>query len=276
MKRLLIAFALTAGAAAPALGDEADLTRRIAQAQSELAAVDQRLDRLEAQLQNQGLIGLLNQINALKQETARLRGVQEEQAHQLAQAEQRQKTLYADLDERMKELAGHVAELRAALQASQAANPSRPPPAESVRLQPAKSLSGVSEAAPEPVTDVDTRSYDAALSQFKAGDYQGAVKSFQTFYGKHAASQLAPNALYWMGLAYAVQGDYGKAAAAYEKLIAEHATSSKVPDAMVSLGRAFLQMGDPAAARAQLEGVVSKYPTSRSAETARKLLSTFE
>lgn len=273
MKRLALLALLTAAAPAPA--DEADLARRVAQSQSEMAAVAQRLDRLEAQTQNQGLISLLNQLNALKQEVARLRGVQEEQSHQLAQTEQRQKTLYADLDDRLKTLAEQIATLRTDLQASQAAATPRPP-AEAVRLQPAKSLAGVAEQPGEPAADVDTRAYDAALSQFKAGDYPGAVKSFQTFYGKHAGSQLAPNALYWMGLAYAVQGDYGKAAAAYEKLISGHAASSKVPDAMVSLGRALLQMGDPAAARAQLDAVVSKYPASKSAETARKLLSTFE
>lgn len=273
--RLLPALLLV-GASLPAMAQDADMVRRLAQTQSELAAVDQRLDRLEAQLQNQGLIGLLNQINALKVELARLRGMQEEQAHQMGLAVQRQKTLFADLDERVRDLDDKQDALREALKASQTTTPSRAATADAVRLQPAQSLGVMAQTSMEPAADDATQSYDAALSQFKSGDYPSAVLAFQSYYGKHPASQLAPNALYWMGLGLAVQGDYTKAAAAYEKLIADHATSNKVPDAMVSLARAYLQLGDPTAARTQLEGVVNKYPASKSADSARKLLATFD
>lgn len=265
--RALNFLLVAALAAAPAWASEADMQRRLAENQAELASINQRLDRLEAQLQNQGLIGLLNQISALKAEVSKLRGAQEEQAHQLAQADKRGKALYGDLDERLKELSTQLNDLAA----------SRPPaqvPAEAVRLQPAQSLGGTAPAGVEPAAAEDNKMYEAALTHFKSGDYKTAVSALQAFLASHAKSPLAPNALYWMGLAYGSLGDFAKAAAAYDKLISGHPGSNKVPDAMLSLGRAHLQLGDPAAARTQLDALVAKYPTSKSAESARKLLAT--
>lgn len=260
--------ALTAGLWGPVWAGEADLLRRLAENQAELAAVNQRLDRLEAQLQNQGLIGLLNQISALKAEVSKLRGTQEEQAHQLAQADKRGKALYEDLDERLKELSEQLSQLAAS-------RPQPPTPAEAIRLQPAHSLGGTALPGGEPTaTAEDTRMYESALTHFKAGDYKTSVNALQAFIASHPKSALAANALYWMGLAYGSLGEHAKAAAAYDKLISDHPGSSKVPDALLSLARAHLQLGDPAAARARLDAVVAKYPTSKSAETARKLLAT--
>jgi len=286
--RILAAWLLVA--LAGAAGAQESGTPPGSPPQVQRAGLEQRVGNLEAQLQTQGLIGLLNQLQALKTEVARLRGMMEEQAHLARQLEQRQKTLYADLDERLKRLdeglggqeeqlqrlAEQVDGLRASVKAGLSAPEARAIPAESVRLQPARSLGAVTEPALAPLPEDVTQAYDAALNQFKAGDYPGAVLAFQAFYGQHTGSSLAPNALYWMGLAYAVQGEYIKAAAAYEKLIAEHAASTKVPDALVSLARSYLQLGDTAAARKQLDAVLARYPASKSAESARKLLDTLE
>lgn len=258
---------LIAALAAPAWASEADLARRLAENQAELAAANLRLDRLEAQLQNQGLIGLLNQINALKAEVSKLRGAQEEQTHQQAQADKRNKALYGDLDERLNELSGRLDDLAASLPAASA-------PADSMRLQPAQSLGGSPPAGGDAATAEDSRMYEAALTHFKSGDHRAAVSALQAFMASHPKSPLVPNALYWMGLAYGSLGDFAKAAASYDKLISTHPGSGKVPDAMLSLARSHLQLGDPAAARTQLDALVAKYPGTKSAESARKLLGT--
>lgn len=257
---------LAAALAAPAWAGEADVLRRLAENQAELASVNQRLDRLEAQLQNQGLIGLLNQLNALKAEVSRLRGAQEEQTHQLAQTDKRNQALYGDLDDRLNVLSNRVDDL--------AANQSAAAPVDAMRLQPAQSLGGSPLPGGEAVPAEDTRMYEAALTHFKSGDHKAAVAALSGFLASHAKSPLAPNALYWMGLAYGSLGDFGKAAASYDKLITAYPGNAKVPDAMLSLARSHLQLGNPAAARAQLDALVTKYPGTKSADSARKLLAT--
>lgn len=258
---------LIASLAAPAWANETDLPRRLAETQAALVSSNQRLDRLEAQLQNQGLMGLLNQINALKADVSRLRGAQEEQAHQLAQADKRNKALYGDLDERLNDLSSR-------LDALAASPPAVSAPSDTMRLQPAQSLGGTLPAGGEAATAEDNRVYESALNHFKTGDHKAAVSALQAFLASHPKSPLVPNALYWLGLAYGSLGDFAKAAASYDKLIRTHPGSGKVPDAMLSLARSHLQLGDPAAARAQLEALVARYPGTKSAESARKLLAT--
>lgn len=232
-----------------------ELALRLAEARQDIKAVEDRLARLEAMLNNQGLLGLLNQVNELKAEVARMRGAQEEQAHALGLAEKRQKELYADLDARIRELANRPVAA----------------PAEAVRLQPSKSLT------PAPAdAQAESKAYEAALGHFRVGDYPTAVSSFQVFLKDYPDAAMASNAYYWLGLAHASLGDYASAVKAYQKLLKDFPSSNKAPDAMVSLARSQLQLGDAAAAREMLDQVLLKYPQTRAAENARKLLATLK
>lgn len=234
-----------------------DLALRQNEMRQDMRALEDRLRRMEAQLGNQGLLNMLNQMAELRAELARLRGQQEEQQHAIAQTQRRQKELYEDLDNRIKELA------------SRPAAPTVVP--EAIQLQPSRTLLGSGLDARS-----ESRSYEAALTQFRAGDYKAAVSSFQSFLADYPSASLASNAYYWLGLAHASLGDYGSAVLAYQKLIDDFPASNKVSDAMLSLARARIQMGETAAAQSLLEQLVARYPQSRAAENARKLLTTLK
>ncbi len=245
---------LAAGPAMSAVTLE-ELALRQNETRQDMRALEDRLRRLEAQLSNQGLLNLLNQMAELKADVARLRGQLEEQQYAMAETQRRQKTLYEDLDSRLKELA------------------SRPVTAapEPVQLQPSRTLLGAGFD-----TRSESRSYEAALTQFRSGDYSAAVSAFQAFLGEYPNGSLASNAYYWLGLAHANLGDYASAIQAYQKLLNDFPTSSKVPDAMLSLARARIQTGETAAAQALLDQLVARFPQSRAAENARKLLTTLK
>lgn len=247
---------LMAGAAPIQATSLDEVALRQNEMRQDVRAVEDRLSRLEAMLNNQGLLNLLNEINQLKAEVARLRGTQEEQAHALAQSDRRQKELYADLDARLKEVAARSV---------------APPPKDAVRLQPATTLQAT-PADPQ----AENRAYEAALGHFRAADYRTAVGAFEDFLRQHPDAGLASNAYYWMGLAHATLGDYAAAVQAYRKLLADYPASGKAPDAMVSLARAQIQLGEPASAQDLLEQVIAKHPASRAAENARKLLATLK
>ncbi len=232
-----------------------ELESRQREMRQDLKAVEDRLARLETTLNSQGLLNLLNQINELKMELARLRGLQEEQLNAINQSDRRQKELFEDLDSRLKDLA------------------SRPvaAPVEPVKLQASPALL-VSPQEPQS----ENKAYEAALGHFRSGDYRAAVTALQAFIKEYPSGSLASNAHYWLGLAYASLGDHASAVQVYQKLLKEFPSSNKVPDAMVSLARAHIQLGELASAQALLEQVVAKHAQSRAAENARKLLTTLK
>lgn len=234
-----------------------ELALRQNETRQDMRALEDRLRRIEAQLSNQGLLNLLNQIAELKTELARLRGLQEEQHNALTQMQRRQKDLYEDLDSRIKDLAS-----RPALPALAA---------EAIQLQPSRTLLGTRLDARS-----ESRSYEAALTQFRSGDYNAAVNSFKAFLADYPSGGLASNAYYWLGLAHASLGDHASAIQAYQKLIDDFPASNKVPDAMLSLARSRIQMGDAAAAQSLLDQLVARFPQSRAAENGRKLLTTLK
>jgi len=234
-----------------------ELALRQAETRQDMRALEDRLRRIEVQLSNQGLLNLLNQLAELRAELSRLRGQQEEQQHAIAQTQRRQKELYEELDSRIKELASRPA--------AAAVVP------EAIQLQPSRTLLGASLDARS-----ESRSYEAALTQFRSGDYQAAVSAFRAFLADYPNGSLASNALYWLGLAHASLGDYASAVQAYQRLLNDFPASNKVPDAMLSLARARLQMGETAAAQSLLDQLVARHPQSRAAENARKLLTTLK
>lgn len=233
-----------------------ELALRQNETRQDVRALEDRFRRIESQLSSQGLLNLLNQIAELKAEIARLRGQQEELLYTLAQTQRRQKDIYEDLDSRIRELA----------------NRPQPavPAAEAIQLQPSRTLLGGGDLQSE------TRSYESALAQFRAGDYAGAVRGFQAFLRDYPSGSLASNALYWLGLAQATLGNYPAAVEAYQRLLNDFPTSNKVPDAMLSLARARLQIGEKAAALTLLDQLVARFPQTRAAENARRLLATLK
>ena len=222
-------------------------------------AQDERIARLEAKMQNQGLLNLLNQVDAMKTEIARLRGANEELTQQLAVSDKRVKDLFADLDTRIKELANRPAAA-----------------SESVHLHTTPNLLAPPPAAASADTEAETHAYEAAQSLVKGGKYKEAVVALQAFLKQFPNGTLAANAQYWTGFAHFAMSDFKNSAVSYQQLLKDYPNSAKVPDAMFSLARAQVQLDDLEGARGLLEQLVARYPTSKAAENGKKLLATFK
>src|SRR5439155_855027 len=96
----------------------------------------------------------------------------------------------------------------------------------------------------EGATPGEAKAYQAALDQFKLGNYPMAVSAMQGFLVTYPGSSLAANAQYWIGMAYSGQRDYKSAIAAQRKLLAAWPDSPKAPDAMLSIASAQETMGE--------------------------------
>jgi tol-pal system protein YbgF len=249
-RRFLAALALLAPVAAHAgLFDDEEARRQInsirSQIDSNQKALDERLKRLEAMGQERSdrtAVDLLQLIESLKQDMAKLRGQIEVLTNQTEQLERRQKDLYVDLDNRMRKMEQTSAQLQDKL------------------------------AQAERDAQAETKAYETALSQFKLGNYQLSITGFQNFLATYPNSALAPNAQYWIGNAHYAMRDYKAAIAAQQKVVSSWPEHPKAPDALLDIAGYQAEMGDNKAARESLNALVKKYPTSPAAEKARQRL----
>jgi tol-pal system protein YbgF len=275
----LIVLALVAAAqlaiapAHAALFDDDEARKRIELLKSRVDQLESslggRLGTLESTVKSQGLVDLLRDVEQIKADIAKLRGQYEVLTYELEQAQKRQRDLYLDLDGRLRKLEGAAGAAAAAPSAPPAAESA--PPASAGVAAPAGTPARPLAAAADIVTE--QRAYDAALDQFKSGNYAAAVASFQAFARAHSRSPLAPSALYWAGNAQYALKDFRTAIATQRQLIAMYPDSQKVPDAMLNIASCLVELGDTAGARRTLEEIVAKYPSSEAVGKARQRLS---
>ena len=241
---LLLGLCLVTGAARAGLFDDdearKDLAALRAQVGANQKAVEERLARIETLVQDRA-IELAKLIDELKQDLARMRGQIEVQANQIETLDRRQKDLYVDLDARLRKL-----EASAQAQEKQAAS------------------------APDPLAE--GKAYEAALNQFKLGNYQSSVAAFQSFLATYPDSQQVSSAQYWIGNAYYALRDYKTAIAAQQKVLASWPNSAKAPDALLNIASCQAEMGEVKAARETLQSLLKKYPGTPAAEQAKQRL----
>jgi len=253
----LLAVALVALPARAALFDDEEARKRIAETNAKLAQIQKQLDdrvaALEAQVKSQGLVDLLNQVEQLKSDVAKLRGQVEVMTFEVEQSQKRARDLYVDLDTRLRKLEG---------------GPGSPAAGDASPAAPAAVGAPPAVAAPAN----EQRAYDTALDQFKAGNYAAAIANFTAFVKAYPKSPLAPSAQYWSGNAQFAQKDFKGAMATQQKLVATWPDSSKVPDALLNIATCQFELSDAVGSRRTLETLVTRFPQSDAAAKARQRL----
>ncbi len=267
------------------LFDDEEARKQIAAMSARLDAMQKNLEArladLEQQAKGQGL-DLLRDLEGIKSDVAKIRGQIEVLTYELNEAQKRQRDLYVDLDSRLRKLetasvatpsAGDGA---APADAGAAGTGSVPAPgaAGAGAVAASGAPAGAAAAPIVPVTAAEQRAYDAALDQFKRGDYPGAIAGFSGFVKTYPKSLLAPSAQYWVGNAQYARRDYRGAIAAQRQLIQAYPDSPKVPDALLNIASAQAEMGDAAASRRTLQELVGKFPQSEAAGKAKQRLGT--
>jgi tol-pal system protein YbgF len=195
---------------------------------------------------------LANQIQALREESARLRGQVETLSYELESAKKRQQDFYVDLDGRLRKFE------------TQPQAESNPPEDGKAPPEPAK------HAAADPAAE--SRDYEAALNLFKTNKIKEAAAAFDAFTRTHPDSALAPSAQYWLGNAHYAAHDCKKAIDAQKVVLAKWPSHPKAPDAMINIATCQQELGDAKGAKGTLETVLIKYPDSPAASTAKQRL----
>lgn len=245
-----------------------ELARQLQALQQIVNSFDARLAKLESVTQqNQPLLGMLQEVEALKSEVAKLRGQAEVQVHQMDTLGKRQNDLYVDLDQRVTDLAKSLKSASAA-----GTGPPEVAPAQAAPTVGAPS-SGSATSAPQLDPMVGSRSYEASLDHFRGANYAGAIAGFKGFLKAYPDSALASNAQYWIGYSYFALKDYKSALAHQQKLVAAYPASAKVPDALLNIASSMIALDDLTGARKVLEELVAKHPGTNAATLASRRLS---
>ena len=199
-----------------------------------------------ATLSGNAAFTLLKDIEALKAEVSRLRGQNEMLEHKFESLSKRQSDLYLDLDKRIEDLRKQAKETA---------------PASTAPAQPAAAD-----------TLAESRAYEEALDQFKAGNYDKAIAGFDAFIKTYPNSALAANAQYWSGYASYAKKDYKRALEQQTKLLSAYPQSPKVPDALLNIASSQMELKDTAGAKKNFQEIVARYPGTNAAAIAAKRL----
>ena len=227
-----------------------------------------RLQRIEDSIKNLGIIQLLNQIDQLNAELAKLRGQVEVMSNLDDQLTKRQRDFYLDIDTRLRKLEGLPADTTTGSSSSAVAPAAPSPPTGATSSPPATAAQMAAMRAKEDAV------YDVGSNAFKRGDYVAATRAFQTYVKDYPAGQLVSNAHYWMGISYFNLRDYGNARNMQDALLKQYPDSAKAPDALLALASIYVEIGDNGSARNALEDVIARYPASDAASKARTRLPT--
>lgn len=261
---------------------ETETIRKIGELQNQLQTVESRLARIEAFLQNQVTLDLLKEIELMKSEMSRLHGQAEMQTHQMESLGKRQTDLYTDLDKRVEDLKKQAKTSTLLTPSTQSSAPplalvastrvSTTPPAPTVTAKPEPSPKVAEPSPPAEDPMAGPKAYEAALNQFKAGNYTAAIAEFKNFLKFFPDSSLASNAQYWIGYSYYALKDYKTALAHQQKLLSAYPQSAKIPDAMLNISSSQSALEGDDAAMKTLEEIVSKYPGTNAAKIAARRL----
>ncbi len=211
--------------------------------------LDNRLTRVERLIDNEGLMSLLAKLDSLQKDVRELRNDVDTLKYQVGQANDRQRDLYLDLDQRLQNLEQGAARL---------AGPAVGGPANRGRL-------------PVP-GGTDQENYQAAFDLLKAGQYEQASEALTQFIVVFPASALLDNAQYWLAETHYVAQRYPDALVEFAKVIERYPDSRKIPDALLKIGYCNYELEDWNESRAALSRVVKDYPETTPARLANQRL----
>ena len=222
---------------------------------AKLNELERRMQAIERVVQNQSLVNLTQQVNAMERRDDEFQGRVEELEHNSETTADRQRQLYADLDARIQELEAQV-------QASSARG-----------VMDGGTLSPGQLPVPG---GSDRDNYQAAFELLKEQRYEPAAMAFEQFLVTYPDSELADNAQYWLAESHYVTQMFDRALAEFEVVISKFPRSRKVPDALLKVGYCNYELKDWAAARAALSRVQSEYPDTTAARLAGQRLTRME
>jgi tol-pal system protein YbgF len=203
---------------------------------------------------------IYQQLQTLRQEIMALRGIVEEQEHQISQLKQQGLDRYIDLDRRLGSLTtGSAAVVGSTTDAvnseSVAENSDFQDESQDQQASAQANVVMVSSSGNE------SSDYASAYGLVKTGKYEDAITAFSAYVERYPTGRYTPNAWYWLGELYvAIKPQNLKASTdAFKRLLSEYPEHGKVPAAMYKLATVYFLSGDKEKAQELLTHVIDRY-----------------
>ncbi len=208
------------------------------------------------QSRNASNADLFFKIQQLEQEVMGLRGIVEEQEHQIRKLSKQRREDYIDLDRRISNLNRGSAPPAGTYGAAISS------PAASAPVSAAPIAEPISEGGGDPA--MEQGSYQAAYDLVKRQKFKEALPAFKDFILLYPNGSYAANAHYWLGELYLYEANLDNAIQEFETVVQRYPQHRKAPDALYKLGKAHHVRGDAQTARIMLNRVLSDYGRSGS------------
>jgi tol-pal system protein YbgF len=114
--------------------------------------------------------------------------------------------------------------------------------------------------------------YRSAYEDYMRGNYDLAAQGFLEYLRRWNDTDLADNALYWVGECYDAQDRHEEALEAFSQVLEQFPASDKAAAAQLKKGLVYLDTGDQGQGVVQLQYVVYEHPGTREADLAREKL----
>jgi tol-pal system protein YbgF len=271
----------------------------------ELAALQKGVDQMQQDMQglrklldNRAMLELFQRMDELSEEASQLRGMLEQQNHDLAGIKKRQRELYLDIDRRLRELeitsrgapapaaqapassetnvTAPIAPAVPAVSAPAAQSTVSPSAAENNAIvQPGATRPATINGAPRPENvpvSEERAEYQKAFDMLKEGRYKMANAAFKDFIDRYPQGSYAGNAQYWLGESNYVTRQFEQALTEFSAVLSKYPQSNKVPDAMLKLGYTYYELARFDEARQVLQKLIKLDPKSTAARLAGKRL----
>ncbi len=114
--------------------------------------------------------------------------------------------------------------------------------------------------------------YDEGYTLFHQKRYADAEARFKRYLEIHPRTDLADNALFWIGESRYARGEFSSALEAFSGTVERYPQSNKVGDALFKAGKCLEALGDAQQAQRTYQEVIGRYPNSSAAAQARDRL----
>lgn len=237
--------------------------------------MDERLKRIEVQINNMQSNEAVARTDSLQTQVQSLREQVDQLTHQLQQLQEQQKGMLASIEQKL-------------AQAATKAPPPAAPPSEANAGKPKVAaqkpavlkLFGKSEsetnadksAAQQPNVAEEQQIYQTAYTLIKNKKYNEAVTVLKNMLQKYPSGQFASNAHYWLGELYGLLGNNDQALNEFDTVIKNYPESPRISDAQLKVGLIYAAEFKWPEAKLAFKRVINHYPGTTSSRLAQEQL----
>ena len=112
--------------------------------------------------------------------------------------------------------------------------------------------------------------YKQGLDLVRSGKIDEAIPCLVKYIELYPRTELADNALYWLGECYYKKRDFNQAVNEFKKVLTDYPSGNKVPSALLKMGYAYFELRQTTQALESLQKIINQYPNDPTFSLAQK------